>query len=379
MTSTCANLPSLFWTVLALIAWLFAARSAAGLSGWWAALQWSVAKLFLIDLSRIGSVERIVSFVGVGLLMRSWYFFAPATRSSRDESNSVLPFGLLIYSNLLHAQVTSPRDFAYGQLAIPARDAAAYRFALPLTVYRNTFREDLGDLRVFNAEGVVVPFSLSRPAAHSLIHKTPIAVSMFPLHEGARILVDGVHLTINSAGSAVNLQTQNGTAAKATVRQYLLDARALDATLSALQLAWPEGSAEYTGRLGIEVSDDLAAWRSLVATAPIANLRANDRTLIENRAEFSPTKAKFWRLSWLGTAPSFELTGVLAEPAASFTEPDRASLEVNGVADPKNPREYTFDLGAHPPVSRANVLLPDPNSVIDVELSSVPHPAHPRG
>jgi hypothetical protein len=45
-------------------------------------------------------------------------------------------------------------------------------------------------------------------------------------------------------------------------------------------------------------------------------------------------------------------------------------LEVNGVADPKNPREYTFDLGAHLPVSRANVLLPDPNSVIDVELSS---------
>ena len=87
-----------------------------------------------------------------------------------------------------------------------------------------------------------------------------------------------------------------------------------------------EGSAEYTGRLGIEVSDDLAAWHSLVATAPIANLRANDRTLIENRAEFSPTKAKFWRLSWLGTAPSFELTGVLAEPAAGFTEPDRASL-----------------------------------------------------
>ena len=286
-------------------------------------------------------------------------------------------FGLLVYSNLLHAQVTSPRDFAYGQLAIPARDAAAYRFALPLTVYQNTFREDLGDLRVFNADGVVVPFSLSRPAAQSLIHKTPIAVSVFPLHEGARILVDGVHLTINSAGSAVNLQTQNGTAAKATVRQYLLDARALDATLSALQLAWPEGSAEYTGRLGIEVSDDLAAWRSLVATAPIANLRANDRTLIENRAEFSPTKAKFWRLSWLGTAPSFELTGVLAEPAASITEPDRASLEVNGVADPKNPREYSFDLGAHPPVSRVNVLLPDPNSVIDVELSSRSTPSAP--
>jgi len=279
-------------------------------------------------------------------------------------------FGLLAYSSLIQAQAIAPRDFAYGQLAIPARDAAAYRFALPLSVYQNTVREDLGDLRVFNAEGVTVPFSLSRPAAQSLIHKTPIAVTMFPLHEGARILIDGVHLTINSAGSAVNLQTQTGTTATATVRQYLLDARALDATLSAVQLGWPDGAPEYTGRLSLEASDDLAAWRSLVAAAPIANLRANGQTLIENRVEFSPTKAKFWRLSWLGIAPRFELTNVLAEPAASLTEPDRTSLEVIGVADPKNPQEFTFDLGAHPPVSRVNVLLPDPNSVIDVELSS---------
>ncbi|HEY6621583.1 MAG TPA: DUF3999 domain-containing protein [Steroidobacteraceae bacterium] len=275
---------------------------------------------------------------------------------------------LLSYSSL-QAQAVSPRDFAYGQFAIPARDAAAYRFALPLNVYQNTFREDLGDLRVFNAEGVVVPFSLSRPAAQSLIHKTPIAVPMFPLHEGARILIDGVHLTINSASSAVNLQTQNGIPVNAAVRQYLLDARGLDATLSAFQLGWPDGAPEYTGRLNVDVSDDLAIWHSLT-TAPIANLRANSQMLIEDRVEFTPTKAKFWRLSWLGMAPNFELTNVLAEPAASLTEPDRASLDVSGVADPKNPREYTFDIGAHPPVSRVNVLLPDPNSVIDVELSS---------
>jgi Protein of unknown function (DUF3999) len=279
-------------------------------------------------------------------------------------------FALLIYSSLVQAQAVLPRDFAYGQLAIPARDAAAYRFLLPLSVYQNTFREDLGDLRVFNAEGVVVPFSLSRPGAQSLIHKTPIAVPMFPLHEGARILIDGVHLTINSAGSAVNLQTQNGIPVNASVRQYLLDARGLDATLSALQLGWPDGAPEYTGRLIVEVSDDLAAWHSLAAAAPIANLRANGQTLIENRVDLPPTKAKFWRLSWLGMAPSFELTNVLAEPAASLTEPDRASLDVGGITDPKNLREYTFDLGAHPPVSRVNVLLPDLNSVIDVELSS---------
>jgi uncharacterized membrane protein len=36
-----------------------------------------VLKLFLVDLSSIGSIERIVSFVGVGLLMLVIGYFSP--------------------------------------------------------------------------------------------------------------------------------------------------------------------------------------------------------------------------------------------------------------------------------------------------------------
>lgn len=277
--------------------------------------------------------------------------------------------GLLGCSNLAQAQ-TSPKDFAYEQLAIASETAPAYRFVLPLNVYQNTFNDDLADLRVFNADGVAVPFSLSRPAVQSPIHQAPVALPLFPLRQGARILIDGVHLTINSPGSAVNLQTQNGAPTEGGVPQYLLDARAFDSALSALQLAWPDMAAEFTGRLNVEVSDDLAAWRTLMSAAPIANLRANGQTLVANRLEFVPTKAKFWRLSWLGVTPSVELTSILAEQAASLTAPARASLEVIGIRDPKNAPEYIFDLSAHPPVSRLNVSLPDPNSVVEVELSS---------
>jgi Protein of unknown function (DUF3999) len=278
--------------------------------------------------------------------------------------------GFLSCSNFIQAQVISPQDFAYEQLAISTEAAAAYRFSLPLSVYQNTFHEDLADLRVFNADGTAVPFSLSRPVARSPVQTAAVALPLFPLREGARILIDGMHLTINSPGSAVNLQTQNGVPPSGGVRQYLLDARAVGSVLSALKLAWPDAAAEFTGRLSIEVSDDLAAWRTLMAAAPIANLRANGQTLVANRVEFAPTKAKFLRLSWLGAAPSVELTSVLAEQAASLTEPVRVSLEVIGIRDPKNAPEYTFDLSAHPPVSRLNVLLPDPNSVIEAELSS---------
>jgi uncharacterized membrane protein len=70
---------SLFWTVLALTAMLIAARKRERIV--WlvgaALLAVVIAKLFLIDLSRIGSVERIISFVGVGLLMLVVGYLSP--------------------------------------------------------------------------------------------------------------------------------------------------------------------------------------------------------------------------------------------------------------------------------------------------------------
>ena len=70
---------SLFWTTLALGAMLFATRRS--LRPLWlvggALLAVVVVKLFLVDLSRVGTVERIVSFIGVGLLLLVIGYFAP--------------------------------------------------------------------------------------------------------------------------------------------------------------------------------------------------------------------------------------------------------------------------------------------------------------
>jgi uncharacterized membrane protein len=89
MTSTLVQTClSLFWTVLALTAMLIAARKRNRIV--WlvgaALLAVVIAKLFLIDLSRIGSVERIVSFVGVGLLMLVVGYFSPLPPARESRS-----------------------------------------------------------------------------------------------------------------------------------------------------------------------------------------------------------------------------------------------------------------------------------------------------
>jgi hypothetical protein len=167
----------------------------------------------------------------------------------------------------------------------------------------------------------------------------------------------------------VNVQTQGSVAMSGGVRQYILDARAVDTGISALQLTWPDTAEDYSGQLILEVSQDLGSWSTVVAGAPITNLHANGQSLVANRIEVTPTRAKFWRLSWVTPSPTFELTSVRAEtsdrPAVVYT-----SLEADGTREAADSRAYTFDLGAHVPTSRVNLTLPESNSFDRVEISS---------
>jgi uncharacterized membrane protein len=79
---------SIFWALLAFGTMLIAARRrwrvvwlvGAGLLGV------VIGKLFLVDLSRVGSVERIVSFVGMGLLMLVVGYVSPLPPASEEAS-----------------------------------------------------------------------------------------------------------------------------------------------------------------------------------------------------------------------------------------------------------------------------------------------------
>jgi len=78
---------SIFWTVLALATMLTATRRAS--RGMWVTgavlLTVTIAKLFLVDLSRVGTIERIVSFVAVGLLTLVIGYFSPLPPAAKEH------------------------------------------------------------------------------------------------------------------------------------------------------------------------------------------------------------------------------------------------------------------------------------------------------
>ena len=79
---------SILWTLIALGTMVLATRR--GLRAAWLAggalLLVVVAKLFVVDLSNVGTIARIVSFIGVGVLMLVVGYFSPVPPRIREEA-----------------------------------------------------------------------------------------------------------------------------------------------------------------------------------------------------------------------------------------------------------------------------------------------------
>jgi hypothetical protein len=264
---------------------------------------------------------------------------------------------------------SSPNDFAYRMQVLGSADSAAYRVALPLALYRKIVHANLSDLRVFNAAGEQVPFAIERPASGT-VSNAATALALFPLQDDSSATLDAVRVTIESGRGAINVQTGAQTPPTGRINTYLVDGRSLDTAVAALRMEWPEDAADFAGRVRVEVSDSLGDWRFVAGAAPVANLHSGAGRLVEQRVEFSPTKAKYWRLSWVGPAAPFVLTSVLAEPARQNVEARHSSRNFSAAPSKKVPGEFEYDLGARLPVDRVNLELPDTNTVVEVELLS---------
>lgn len=265
----------------------------------------------------------------------------------------------------LHAQ-----DFAYGMPIEAPSPNTAYRVTIPVEVFMKVAHEDLRDLRVFNASGEVVPYELRQAPPQPVSRPPGPALPLFPLHGDARATLNGVRVTIQAQGAAVDLQTAAPTADPHVITSYVLDAREIAPPLSGLQLRWAEGAPEFSGSLRIESSDDLGSWHVLKGDAPVIHLLTGGSELIQSRLEFPSTKAKFWRLTWVGKTAPFEVTSVTAEATLNQPLAPQSTVTVTPNLGTHRESELSFDLGASLPVTQVNLVLPESNSVRKIELLS---------
>lgn len=266
----------------------------------------------------------------------------------------------------------TPQDFAYAVPLLFEGQDALYQATLPLGVYQHTVRGDLGDLRVFNAQGEVVPHMLQQPERSSTSQPVFSKLVFFPLQGAANAGLDQLTVRIkrNAAGTLIDIGSNAKPAAQATLSGYLLDASALKQSIQALELDWNSSKDSFVGTLNIESSDDLKHWNTVARNAPLASLQFGGHSLLQKRIEFPALRAKYLRLSWPPLQQELQLNAISAELTATRVESALSWQTIAGSAVADKAGEFEFDLGAHLPLQRMRIALPQMNTLVQAALFS---------
>ena len=102
------------------------------------------------------------------------------------------------------AAALTPQDFAYGMPILATEVAAAYRVQLPVDVYKVS-AQNLGDVRVFNADGDAVPYAIRQMDVRT--DSGPAQpLPLFPLPD-AQAGAPGLKITLDSPTGAIRLSS----------------------------------------------------------------------------------------------------------------------------------------------------------------------------
>jgi hypothetical protein len=269
------------------------------------------------------------------------------------------------------AQARETSDFAQGlRLAIQPQ-LSVQTLLLPLAVYRG-MRPTHDDLAVFNAAGEPVPFALRTLHAHTHQREEEVSLPVFPIYEpvGQGAPAGSLRLRVERKADGTILDIAAPDAprgpANAGLVAYIFDASKLEQPASRLKLALALGVDSATTEVQVEASDDLAAWSSVAASAVIGQLRHAGQSIARSEVEISPTRARFLRLRWQGSAPP-QLHGALAviEREAAGSAPAFARVTLDAARAQEH--VYRLDLGGIVPLLRVAPRLPA-NTLIAGEL-----------
>jgi hypothetical protein len=275
-----------------------------------------------------------------------------------------------LWMMLAHA-AEKPADYAFGLALDASGSEALYDVTLPATVYQGATRRDLGDVRVFNGAGEVVPHALRPRRTEKSDAGASVPLTLFALKAAAGASIDGLAISVRKSASgavSVDVKSSDAQPAAQAIAGYLIDMSTHDRALRSIDIDWKAVDG-FSGKLRIDASDDLSQWRTLAAAAPLLNLEVGGQRLQQKRIELPQQKAKYLRLAWVreGTQALPELTAASGELADKVLEAPREWAPFNATKGDK-PGDYLFDFKGFFSIDRLRLALPDANTIAQVEV-----------
>jgi hypothetical protein len=269
-------------------------------------------------------------------------------------------------------------DFAYGiRVDVPAGTAVAAT-SLPRQVYESATRNDLGDMRVFNAAGEPVPhmlrFAQSRSAEPPW---RPLA--FFPLAEVSTEDNGGyrIHVRTGPDGAIVSVDPRLSPSSPAAVRTYLIDLSPLRRSLAQLRLSWTSTGADLMAALRVDASDDLAAWTTIQPSATVSDMRYAGHRLLRNTIRLASSTRQYLRLRQVDSGPAIRLVRIEGRIQPPGRKPVRSVMRLDGRPVPDATGVFDYRSTGAFPVDRVNLVFDQANSMAQALLESRRDPSAP--
>lgn len=281
-----------------------------------------------------------------------------------------------MYAVHLPASTPVPNDFAYGMKVETQGQASMWQTVLPEEIYQKVTRADLGDIRVFDASGQIMPHVLQTPAARKESPRAPAGLPLFPLYssDGTERDQQSLRIVTDEKGAVVNIARESTPRkTREVISAYLLDASSLQHTPDKLILDWKTNKdSGFSAVINIDASNDLSGWRRLVDKASLADLQFGDHQLTQHAIVLPLAAYKYLRISWPAALREVELKAATVAFPALVQPPQRYWLKIIGIKNPGSRVSYGFDTNGHWPVDRARLEFPEQNMMLNVVLSSRP-------
>lgn len=266
----------------------------------------------------------------------------------------------------------SKNDYASG-MSIRANYAQPMvEIVLTDDVYRAVTRADLGDLRVFNADGLPVPHAFCAAPSSLAPQVTEQSLLVFVLRGRDQVYTDNSRVAVEtSSGTRVNVEESSPPAPEVVSGLiHIIDARPTQ-TLRAIRFDWrsPDGASEVKVR--IEASEDLDQWQTIVPVSTLLLAQQGDRELRRERIELPIRKYAYLRVQRVGGGPPLILNSVTGEQVAAAEEIEPMWFNALHMASKEADVLY-FDAQHAAPVTYARVRLAQQNSTVSVSLQSRP-------
>lgn len=276
----------------------------------------------------------------------------------------------------------APAPFAWRATLEGGEQPGLYRVPVPMQVYETSNDPNLGDLRIYDARGMAMPYSWVPRDLDAGAAAQDMAVRVIALKGAARQdVAQRLSMTVKRAAddTIASISVDGASGRGQSEIGSIFDLSAITGIVHALVFEDYETDTQIHA-FSLEASDDLSTWRTLRQEAHIVRLAQDGQVVQQNRVELAPVPvetARYLRLRWHDPASAPHLTKLAVRVSAAATAP-RSLLWTEPQAPVEGQdRDFQFQAPAALPIERLRINLPKANLMAPVRVYAFDPAAQP--